>query len=271
VIIAELCQNHNGDMAILKDMVFQAKEAGAHFAKIQTFFADDLSPEWTHDYARLKKLELNWDQHAQFVEWCKEAGITPMTSVYSFKYADQLWRAGISHIKIGSAQCTNEDLIRRYLLLGFKVTVSTGGTPIEEVSKCGPIFSVMHCISKYPAHPWQANLTRLYDLKKAFPHARLGFSDHTDPESMLWDLPSKMAITMGASLIEKHFTILDRAQTKDGKVSITFEQLKELCEFEKYTLPEKITRLPGPCMMMVGELGMEERDLINKYRTRWKA
>ena len=123
MLIAELCGNHLGNRETLKEMVFRAKEAGAWAAKIQTFFADDLSDGWRHTYNRVKKSELSWDDHSSFVSWCREAEIEPMTSVYSREYALKLASVGFKWIKIGSAQAHDKDLVDMYIALGFKVII----------------------------------------------------------------------------------------------------------------------------------------------------
>jgi sialic acid synthase SpsE len=269
MLIAELCQNHLGSMEVLREMVAKASEAGATFAKIQSFFADDLSDDWKSDYDRLKALELTWEEHATFAKWCKEYGLTPMTSVYTFDYADELNKAGIRHIKIGSAQSTDEDLITQYIATGFHVYVSTGGTPLAKVSKMGPLAGVFHCVSEYPANPYRANLIRLFDLKRSFPGCALGFSDHTDPTDLEWSWPAKLAMLLGVTYVEKHFTVMDRSRTKDGKVSIDFGQLKELVRWDRLSLEEKLREWPTLGAMVYPQ-DQSEIQLIDKYRGRWK-
>lgn len=270
MIIAELCQNHNGDSGLLYEMVMRSAEAGARFCKIQSFFAEDLSDEWkTKDYDRLKNLELNWDQHASFVEWCKQAGVTPMTSVYTFRYAEKLYHAGFRHIKIGSAQASNEDLIRRYLVLSFKVFVSTGGQDLSSLPHVGPLEGVFHCVSKYPHSPWEADLTRMLETRKYWLHTAMGFSDHSDPLSSGWADASKAALFLGASYVERHFTMLPRDQTKDGPVSVDLAQLKELCAWDQLSQEERLEKEAWLGLLRCPKT-TEERELIYRYQSRWK-
>jgi N,N'-diacetyllegionaminate synthase len=268
-VISELCQNHNGDMKLLKDMVQASAEAGAAFAKIQSFFADDLSPDWRHDYDRLKKLELNWDQHAKFVEWCKEAKILPMTSAYTYQYAPKLWECGFRHIKIGSAQAWDADLIQTYVEMGFQVLISTGGRSLASIPKIWPVMGWLHCVSAYPADPWKANLIRMLDIRKVFPSCAYGLSDHTDPTHIHAELPAIYAMLMGAKYLEKHFTMLPREATKDGSVSITSDQLRTLCSFGKLSLDEKLERSPNLGLFVYPQLD-DEIVRIAKYEGRWK-
>lgn len=268
MIISEFCQNHNGNMGLLHEMVVKSAEAGAQFAKIQSFFAEDLNLEWHHDFERLKRTELNWEQQAQFVKWCREYNLIPMTSVYSFKYADKLHESGFEWIKIGSAQSNREMLIRNYKMLGFKVIQSTGGRELKKCTRVGPIEGVLHCVSKYPHDPLESNLSRMLEIKKYWHNTPYGFSDHSNPADVRWDAPSKIAMSLGASFIERHFTLLSRHETKDGPVSVNFEQLKELCRWDKLAFSEKLSERPEIGLIVCPQMG-SEIELIRKYEGRW--
>ncbi len=266
-----MCQNHNGEMPILKRMIEKAGEAGAWSAKIQTFFADDLSAEWKDDYDRLKKLELSWSSHRAFVAWCKDAGLVPMTSVYSKKYAGILHEIGFRWVKIGSAQSADQDLIRYYKMFGFNVIISTGGRPLKSIPKIWPLEGVLHCVSKYPHSPYEASIRRMLEIKYSWRKSACGFSDHTDPTHREWFLPSCLAMTLGASYIEKHFTVLMPHQTKDGPVSIDFKKLKFLCEFAKMNKEDQVREMERKSLIRVlRQVNVpEEFKVIDKYQHRW--
>jgi len=265
--IAELCQNHNGDIETLKEMVACAADAGAKYCKIQTFFAKDCN--WPEDVDRLKGLELNWAAHETFVNACHKNDVTPMTSVYSFDYAEQLGRLGFRHVKIGSAQFKREDLIKRYIAAGFKVHISTGGNDLSKVKPFGPLASVMHCVSRYPTPVNAANISRMLELKRIWPKTAIGFSDHTSGTDAKWDVPTKLAIYLGADVIEKHFTILRRNQTKDGPVSITKKQLKELIDFSRLPKVEQLKQYSWFGLFKAPQLESEIKT-IERYEDRWK-
>ena len=269
MIIAEFSHNHGGDMALLKRMVDHASAAGAQFAKIQTHFAEDLQAEWRQDFERVSKYQLSWDSHRQFVVWCEEAKITPMTSVYSFRHAEELWKAGVRDIKIGSAQAMNEDLIIKYKVAGFRVYVSTGGHDVRDLPRRAPHCWV-HCNSVYPTSPYETNLARIYDLRRIFPSAQVGYSSHVDPTHKDWALPLKLASFLGASPIEVHFTLLPREETKDGKVSLDVAQLTELCQFEKLTWEEKQEHHEW-FGTLVTTPKKEEAELIERYSRRFRT
>src|SRR3990167_10581400 len=144
MIIAELRGNHDGNKNTLWAMIDAAAEAGANIIKIQTFFADDLNDSWRgKDYERIKRLEINWEEHKAFVDFCRARDVIPMTSVYSTKHIQNLYECGFTHIKIGSAQSSNEELLKTYVATGFKVIMSTGGRlHLKELPRLGPIAGV---------------------------------------------------------------------------------------------------------------------------------
>lgn len=267
MIILELCQNHLGEWDILNEMVHKAKDCGASFVKIQSFFAEDLL--WEHDKERIKSLEISWENHERFVDLCDSLNITPMTSVYTPRYIPELNKAGFKFIKIGSPYADNLDLMTKYISVGFKLLVSTGGHDLKKLPRIYPLTSVMHCVSKYPHNPSEANLTRMLDIKKLWPAASMGYSSHLDPLHPDTMDTLCLASFLGASFIECHFTILDRDQTKDGKVSLTTGQVKSLVNFDNLSFEEKLELYPE-FGAMKNKQSKDEIDLIEKYKTRWK-
>ena len=265
MILAELCQNHLGDKNRLSKMVDAVAQAGVWGAKIQTFFAKDLGQAWAHDRERLLGLELDWETHHEFVRQCERLKIVPVTTVYSFDYAQELWNAGFRHVKIGSAQATQEGLIKRYIVAGFQVLLSTGGHFLDQIPKLHPLHTVFHCVSTYPLPDHEADLTRLFEVRKRYPGARVGFSDHSSPGSIV----SKMAIFLGAEVIERHF-ILDReVPTKDSSVSITAPEMKDLCRFATLTLKEQLKLFPSWGLMRCPKKATE-METIGRYANRFK-
>ena len=251
MVIAEFCQNHQGKRDVLASMIRNAGKAGATFAKIQTFFAEDLTPEWkAQHFNKMKELELTWEDHAFFVKECQDNNLQPVTSVYSAKYMMELQQCGFQWIKLGSADSHKSDLRKYLIATGFKVIMSTGGkSNLKSFDRHSGLSGVLHCISKYPHHWHEANLNRMIDIKYLWPNTSYGFSDHTNPIGDGWDLATKHAMILGASFVERHFTTLYRGDTKDGPVSIGYDQLKELCRFDKLTLEEKFREIPQQCFI----------------------
>lgn len=238
-IIAELCQNHNGDMSILEEMVKQCAEAGAWACKIQTIFADMLQdkPElnaarpYEAEYARLKKLELNWEQQGRFVVLCRKYGVMSMTSCFVPRMLDDIKKIGYDFVKIPGYLSDDAGFVDQvFAKFGYRVVVSTSGSAVaarRAASWVGPSHAVLlHCVSKYPMQLHEANFGRMLWLSNFTEN--WGFSDHSQGGSLM---ASKMAIHLGARYLERHVTILPPDQTKDGPISITPDKISELIVF----------------------------------------
>lgn len=268
MIVAEICQNHNGDLNTLKAMVKEAANCGVDAVKIQTFFAEDLSDTWKHEYDRIKSLELDWNAHRDFVEECHKYAVIPMTSVYSTKYLEQLAGLGFQHIKIGSAQLKDTRLVEAYSSK-FYTYCSTGGHYLGSIPSYPGVDGYFHCVSTYPHKLQESNLNRMLAIADRFPDKKFGFSSHMDPtDRHYWDMPIKMALALGADLIEAHFTILDRDKTKDGKVSLLPEQLEDICYFKTLSYEGMIEQRPL-IGLMVSPQQDSEKETIKKYTSRW--
>jgi sialic acid synthase SpsE len=257
-------------------MIDSAFSAGAWGAKIQTFFADDLSDKWQHKFEHYKALELSWDDHQFFVDRCYNLGLVPLTTIYDAKYLTQLRHCGFRHIKIGSAEAVREHLIRQALMNKMRVFVSTGGREVHEIPNLPGVHCYMHCVSSYPGNIHDADLSRIFELKQAFPKRTIGFSDHTTPFSDDGHLPSFIASAMGVQYIEKHFTVLPRDKVKDGHVSLDIIQLRRLCAFDKATPKEKFGHLGNIPLNIIYNYKEavdkeKERRVIREYSTRWKT
>ena len=261
-IIAELCQNHNGSRTNLLEMAKLAKRAGASYAKIQALYSKELvyraqfeNPNiyrfgmyrpFKAEMARLQKLDLSLEDEKSFVNYCLEIGIEPMITVFTKSGVERAFEAGFKKIKIASYDSTNLDLIDSVLGFATDLFISTGATTTKEVeflcrflsgssSECN--ISLLHCKTEYPNILTSVNLNRMIWLETF--GFRVGFSDHTatfnsDGDRIpLRNLPSKMAIYLGASVLERHFTNLNPTETKDGKISVLEDDLIELKNFSE--------------------------------------
>ena len=284
-IIAELCQNHNGDIKILQEMVHAAAESGADYAKIQSIDSSELTHRprfdeglieggkikvikrpYKAEYTRLKKLDLNEKHHQLFIEYCKKYKIKPMTTIFSLSKIDMIEKLGFKTIKIASFDCASHRLIKEIADKNFQhIVVSTGATFNEEIKKTAHILkhaykkhTLLHCVSIYPTGIEDANLSRLNYLKRI--SKNVGLSDHSNPEISKNLIPA-VGLYVGVDLIEKHFTILGKDKTKDGPVSANPAQLKELTSLAKGNekkLKEYIDELVDDVDIL---LGMENRDM----------
>jgi sialic acid synthase SpsE len=255
-IIAELCQNHNGDFSILKEMVHAASESGAAIVKIQSMLSKDLTHRPRFDfgdkdslgkiktikrpfkteYDRLKKLDLDDSMHYEFIELCKKYKVIAMTTIFSRSRLKFLETLNMDIIKVSSFDCSAHVLIKELADSKFKeIIVSTGCSFDDEIIKTTKILkkkklTLMHCISIYPTPLNQINLNRINFLRSLC--GSVGFSDHTNVSEHTIEA-SISALFYGIDYLERHFTILPQDQTKDGPVSLNPEQFKQLVRFSK--------------------------------------
>jgi len=296
-IIAELCQNHNGDSKILKDMVNAAYESGADYVKIQTIFADMLAYRekfetglevdgivkiikrpYKDEYDRLKKLELSYEQQADFVDYCKKIGVKPLTTAFNRLSINKIVEAGFENIKIASYDCGAIPLLNDVKLKFSNIIVSTGATYDDEIKLAANVlggcnFSFLHCVTIYPTPLNQFHLSRMQYLRQFV--NKVGWSDHSlvNRDGIKGTLA---AIYYGADIIERHFTILDADQTKDGPVSILPKHIKELKFFSNLKKDEQKKYLEQKLPDFKQTLGQESRklsdtELLNRdyYRGRF--
>jgi N,N'-diacetyllegionaminate synthase len=300
-VIAEFCQNHNGDPKILQEMLHQAAEGGASYAKIQTIFAEDLAYRaefeegftengivkvikrpYKLEYERLKKLELSYEQQAAFVRDCERFGIRPLTTAFTRGSVAKIREAGFEHIKVASYDCGSLPLIRDLATNFRELIVSTGATYDEEILRtaeflreAGTPFSLLHCVTVYPTPLSEMNLRRMAWLRRVCP--RVGLSEHTLAERD-GVKACLAAIYLGAELIERHFTVLGPSESRDGPVSINPKQLKEIVSFARLSredqlgvLQEKVPEFSDGTMLGFETRALSESELLNRayYRGRF--
>jgi N,N'-diacetyllegionaminate synthase len=254
-LIAEFCQNHNGDFNLLRSMINEAAEGGATHAKIQTIFADDLAfripfetgetdedgtvrfihRPYRQEYERLKKLELTYEQHRQFVDACRTAGMEPLTTAFNLTCIPGIRELGWRSVKVASYDCGSLPLIEALANNFDELIVSTGASYDEEIEATARLlnarsirYTLLHCVTIYPTPMDAMHLHRLEYLRKLT--SSVGLSDHslTAQDGVKADL---VAIHLGADTIERHFTVLPADQTRDGKVSINKEHLRQIVKF----------------------------------------
>ena len=295
-IIAELCQNHNGDSKILYKMVEEAKNNGATHVKIQHILANNLSQRsifekgliekrniisikrpYKDEYKRLKRLELNNNTIKKFVDYCNKLKIVPITTCFTRGDVDQIYNLGFKEIKVASYDCAPFQMIRELKERFKHIYVSTGSTYNSEVKKTASIlkknFTFLHCVTQYPTKLKNVNLNRMSYLKKFTKN--FGYSDHTSTLNGNIDA-CFAAIYLGANVIERHFTILPKNKTRDGIVSINPIELNELSKFSKKNknLQQKIIKNNKiNIKLLSGKINtkMTKEELLNReyYRGRF--
>jgi len=298
-IIAEFCQNHNGSTDLLARMVEAAGKAGATHAKIQTIFADTLTyrPQFEEgliiggeiksirrpydaEYRRLKALEISQEDTLKFVNICHQNGLVPMTTCFARRHSKDIAQAGFKTVKVASYDCASFAMLRDLGSLFEEIVVSTGATFDDEIVQAASIlegksFAFLHCVTLYPTPLEQMHLRRMEWLRNLAP--RVGFSDHSlvSRDSLV---ASKAALALGADVIERHFTILGPAESRDGLVSITPQQLAELSAFAALDLRERVQRMDAEYPNWEVMLGQRQRrlsdqELLNRdyYRGRFAS
>ncbi len=223
-IIAEVGINHNGSLETALRMIQTAKDAGADAVKFQTFKADEFisDPTVTFTYqsagasvtesmlAMFRRYELPAECWGEIKKRCEDTGILFLSTPQNRSDLDLLLQVGVPAVKIGSDDFTNLPLLKSYALTGLPLLVSCGMSDLAEVHQAleavgtleGYPTILLLCTSQYPTPPADVNLRKLQTLAAAYPSLVLGFSDHTQGP-----LASSLALAMGASLFEKHFTL----------------------------------------------------------------
>lgn len=243
-VIAEAGVNHNGSLSLAMKLVDAASDAGADAVKFQTFRAENLvtreAPMAEYQAANtglsesqfdmLKKLELSRESHQELISYCESRNIEFLSTPFSEESALFLSELKLPLMKIPSGEITNIPYLRYLAKLGVPLVLSTGMSNIKEVERAVQIFReadcqdfcILHCTSNYPAAFESVNLKAMDTMREAF-DCPVGYSDHT-----LGIEISVAAAAMGASMIEKHFTLDRRLEGPDHKASLEPHELKSM-------------------------------------------
>jgi len=245
-IIAEAGVNHNGSIEIAKKMIEVAKECGADAIKFQTFKAEQVISKYAPkaEYQKqttgeiesqlqmVKKLELSFDDFIVLKEYCDKLGIMFLSTPFDFESIDFLNSLGLEIFKIPSGEITNLPYLEKIGKLRKKVILSTGMADLGEIedaldilTSCGTKkedITILHCNTEYPTPYEDVNLLAMLTIKEAF-KVKVGYSDHT----LGIEVPIA-AVALGASVIEKHFTLDRNMQGPDHKSSLEPNELKAM-------------------------------------------
>lgn len=247
-IIAEIGVNHEGSLSTAKHLIDLAKEGGADAAKFQSYKADKIasknSPSYwdttkestTSQHELFKKYDnFNVDDFYKLYEHCENNKIDFLSTPFDHNAVDFL-DAMVPFFKISSSDITNLPLLRKVSEKKKPIVLSTGASNLEEISNAVNIIesisdssiALLHCILNYPTIDKNANLSMIKSLIKSYPDKIVGYSDHTLPNNGMIALIT--AYTMGAVIIEKHFTNDKNLKGNDHYHAMDVEDLKELRE-----------------------------------------
>jgi len=243
-IIAELGINHDGNLKKIIKLIKLAKKAGADAIKFQLFETSTLANTKDKKKYKLFKKYKNetlfqmWERLSIKKKWLKKIEATCRLlkihlgfSIFDIKSLEILRGIKYHFLKIASGDLNDHFLIKKIITKNKYIILSTGMAVEKEIKKTCKLlkkqkFTLLHCVSLYPASIKKINLKRMIKLRKY--SESVGFSDHT-----IGILATLKAITMGAEVIEKHFTYNNKSDGPDHASSANFQQLKLICEFAK--------------------------------------
>lgn len=245
-VIAELSGNHNGDLQRALTLLQAAKDSGADAVKLQTYRPDTITidhdgPEFVINgglwdgrrlYDLYEEAHTPWEWHKPIFDHARQLGITAFSSVFDETSIDFLENLGAPAYKIASAEIVDVNLIKAAARTKKPLILSTGTASLSEIAEavaaareggCQEL-ALLHCTAAYPAPIAEANLATIPELGRRF-GTLVGLSDHT-----MGTLVSELAIAMGASIIEKHFTLARADGGVDSAFSLEPHELTTLCE-----------------------------------------
>lgn len=248
LIIAEAGVNHNGDIEMAKQLVASAAAAGADLVKFQSFVASKIisadAPKADYQkqttgtgesqYEMVRKLELSRRDHEVLIAECQRHNIGFFSTAFDAESFDMLVELGLDRIKVPSGELTNLPLLRYMTGLGKPVILSTGMASMGDIEAAlevvelngtpRDLVTVLHCTTEYPAPMDEVNLRAMVSIKHAF-GVNVGYSDHTRGI----EIPLA-AVALGATVIEKHFTLDRNLPGPDHQASLEPHELKAMVD-----------------------------------------
>ena len=247
-IIAEVGVNHNGSLKLARKLIDMATEAGADAVKFQTFEAEKVISRYAQkaEYQKrfteasesqldmVRKLELNKAAHEELFTYCRSKDIIFLSSPFDLDSIDLLNKLGLEIFKIPSGEITNLPFLKTIGSLKKELILSTGMASLAEIEAALDVLvtagtelkkiTVLHCNTEYPSPMQDVNLKAMQTIARAF-DVRIGYSDHT----LGIEIPVA-AVAMGASTIEKHFTLNKKMEGPDQMASLAPAELKAMVQ-----------------------------------------
>ena len=247
LIIAESGVNHNGSLEIAKHLVDEASSAGVDIIKFQTFKAEKLVSKAAKQaeyqkknigkgvetqYAMLKKLELSNEQHEELIAYCKLKNIRFFSTAFDMDSIDYLHSLNLGLWKIPSGEITNYPYLKKIASYNEPIILSTGMCELADIENAinvlvangvsKDVITVLHCNTEYPTPMKDVNLKAMLEIKEKF-GVKVGYSDHTEGI----EVPIA-AVALGATVIEKHFTLDKNMEGPDHKASLEPSELRAM-------------------------------------------
>ncbi|MCY9069667.1 pseudaminic acid synthase [Bacillus inaquosorum] len=245
-IIAEMSGNHNQSLERAFNIIEEAVKAGAHALKIQTYTADtmtlnmntkdfkieDENSLWSGRtlYTLYQQAYTPWEWHKPIFDKCRELGMIPLSTPFDESSVDFLEDLGVPIYKIASFENTDIPLIKKVAATGKPIIISTGMATVAEIDEsiraakeagCKELI-LLKCTSTYPASPENTNISTIPHMKELF-NCQVGLSDHTMGTGV-----AVASVALGATVIEKHFTLSRADGGVDSAFSLEPSELKEL-------------------------------------------
>ena len=247
LIIAEAGVNHNGSIELAKRLVDEAVNAGVDYIKFQTFTSEKLvskaakqaeyqqkniGHEGESQYTMLKRLELSPADHEVLIDYCNSKGIKFFSTAFDMDSIDYLHSLNLGLWKIPSGEITNFPYLRKIATFGEPIILSTGMSELNEIEEAIQVLikygvakedlTVLHCTTEYPTPFTDVNLKAMLQIGEKF-GVKIGYSDHTKGI----EVPIA-AVALGATVIEKHFTLDKTMEGPDHKASLEPNELKAM-------------------------------------------
>lgn len=245
-IIAEIGSNHNRNLDRARKLIDVAKESGCNAVKFQSYTADGIYSIYTPrisemagrsrdgetPYELIKRIEMPIEWHSILKKYCDKVGITFCSTPFDETMVDVLESVSVPFYKVASYEITHYPMLKKIAETGKPIILSTGNSGLDDIERAVlalenngcEAYALLHCVSQYPAKYTDINLLCLSTLRTAF-DCVVGFSDHTTDY-----LSSALAVSLGASIIEKHITFDRNDPGPDHPFSLEPQELKKFVQ-----------------------------------------
>lgn len=277
IIIAEAGVNHNGDIEIAKRLIEAAANAECDYVKFQTFKTRNVITRFAKkaeyqevntgksetQYEMLVKLEMSYENHYKLIEHCKACNIKFLSTAFDLESVAFLETLNMDMWKIPSGEIVNLPFLRKIASFKKKIILSTGMSTMAEIDNALKILvengaekdniTVLHCNTDYPTKYADVNLNAMNSIRDTL-HVKVGYSDHT----LGIEVPIA-AVAMGATIIEKHFTLDTSMDGPDHKASLTPKELEKMVVSIRH-----ISKALGTGVKVPSESELKNKDIARK-------